>query len=212
VPARATVAGPAATDARREGDDTVNAPTATAAGDGAAAVPVVDAAGEETEVDSAVADDESTAPPAVDDDANGGDAVAAEPPAGADAAGAGEPDEADGAGPAAAAGVGRTTGAAAWGPVAAAGPAGVADVGAGEVVATGDGDSGADVRGAARGGRNPSGSRYPSACEASRTPRWTLGTACSGSPLEPIVATTAPSSTASPLATSVEPRCTSVTA
>jgi hypothetical protein len=43
-------------------------------------------------------------------------------------------------------------------------------------------------------------------------PRWTLGTACSGSPLNPMVPTGAPSSTESPFATVIEPRWTSVTA
>ncbi len=43
-------------------------------------------------------------------------------------------------------------------------------------------------------------------------PRWTYGDCTSGVPLGPIVPTTAPSATASPFATPVEPRCVSVTA
>jgi hypothetical protein len=85
-------------------------------------------------------------------------------------------------------------------------------VDAGAVVAVGEGESGADVRGVPRGGSNPSGSTYPSSWDATRTPMWTLGTACSGSPLEPIVATEEPSSTASPLPTPMDPRWTRVTA
>src|SRR5262249_51106331 len=41
--------------------------------------------------------------------------------------------------------------------------------------------------------------------------RWTYGTDCSGVPLGPTVPTTAPSLTAAPLATPIEPRCVSVT-
>jgi hypothetical protein len=66
--------------------------------------------------------------------------------------------------------------------------------------------------GAGRGGSSESGSTYPSSSAARRIPRWTLGTSCSGVPLEPIVPTAAPSLTASPFATSIVPRWTSVTA
>ena len=72
------------------------------------------------------------------------------------------------------------------------------------------GDAGAGVAG--RGGRTSSGSRYASVCSPTRTPRWTDATACSGSPLQPIVPIGSPSMTASPFATPIDPRWTSVTA
>ena len=72
------------------------------------------------------------------------------------------------------------------------------------------GDAGAD--GACRGGRRSSGSRYASADSPTRTPRWTDATVCSGSPLQPIVPIEPPSMTASPFATPIDPRWTSVTA
>ena len=72
------------------------------------------------------------------------------------------------------------------------------------------GDAGAG--GACRGGRRSSGSRYASACSPTRTPRWTDATVCSGSPLQPIVPIGPPSMTASPFATPIDPRWTSVTA
>jgi hypothetical protein len=78
------------------------------------------------------------------------------------------------------------------------------DEAAGAVVVTGAGDSGVDGRVTPRGGSSPSGSTYPSASDATRTPRWTLGAACSGSPLDPIVATAEPSSTVSPFWTSID--------
>lgn len=59
---------------------------------------------------------------------------------------------------------------------------------------------------ATRGGRNPRGSRYPSATLARRTPRCTYGTGCSLSPLGPALPTTSPSATRDPRATSDEPR------
>jgi hypothetical protein len=43
-------------------------------------------------------------------------------------------------------------------------------------------------------------------------PRWTLGTACSGVPLHPIVPIDEPSSTDAPFSTAIVPRWTSVTA
>jgi hypothetical protein len=42
-------------------------------------------------------------------------------------------------------------------------------------------------------------------------PRWTLGTDCSGVPLDPIVPTGEPSETVCPSATPIAPRWTSVT-
>src|SRR5215211_2445327 len=66
--------------------------------------------------------------------------------------------------------------------------------------------------GAGTVGRNASGSTYPSGADARRTPRWTYGSATSGSPEGPTVPTWAPSSTESPSATAVSPRWTSVTA
>jgi hypothetical protein len=75
----------------------------------------------------------------------------------------------------------------------------------------GAGDDG-DAVGDGRAGNRPSGSTYPSSWEAMRMPRWTLGTACSASPLKPMIPTGEPSSTTSPLATAAEPRWTTVTA
>ena len=136
------------------------------------------------------------------DGAGVGDDPLCEAPARAAATGgAGAPDAPGAAAAEAAAGAVTGDGAAT-----APGGAAAAD-GTGGVVATGGGGAGACGRGAvARGGSSPSGSTYPSSCDATRTPRWTLGTGCSGSPLEPIVATGEPSSTASPFATSTVPR------
>ena len=92
------------------------------------------------------------------------------------------------------------------------GPAGAA---AGAGAGAGAGATGAAIGAAGtapRAGRNESGSRYPCASAATRTPRWRYGPATSGSPLGPTTPTGAPSSTAVPAATETEPRCVSVTA
>jgi hypothetical protein len=89
------------------------------------------------------------------------------------------------------------------------GTAGTGGAGAGAGAGAAAGGGGAGVPG--RAGRRPTGSTYPSACAATRIPRWAYGTACSDSPLEPIVPTGAPSVTESPLATLTSPRWNSVT-
>ncbi len=65
--------------------------------------------------------------------------------------------------------------------------------------------------GTGRAGRNPSGSRYPFGSLATRTPMYTYVTSMSGTPLGPTVPTAAPSPTAAPFETPIEPRWTSVT-
>jgi hypothetical protein len=66
------------------------------------------------------------------------------------------------------------------------------------------GASGAGGRGAPRDGSSVSGSTYLSSA-ATRTPRWTYGTACSASPVGPASATTSPSDTIDPRWTRSEP-------
>ena len=197
-----------ASPTRWAGVDTTNSPdcsTVEVAGAWAAAVeavPEADDAGPDTRPTGS----DGAGAPGADDGADGDDAVCAPPAACAVVTGCdGEPDAPDAAGAEAGAGAG----AAGWSGEAAAadGTCGVAGTG------DGAGAAGAVGRGVvARGGRRPSGSTYPASWDATRTPRWTLATECSGSPLEPIVATDAPSSTASPFATSTVPRWTSVTA
>ena len=97
----------------------------------------------------------------------------------------------------------RVGGATAGGGVALAGGAS----GAGCVSGAGAGG----VAGVASGGKNVCGSRYPSGSALSLTPSWTYGTAYSGTPLGPTIATGCPSATASPRATSASPRWRSVT-
>jgi hypothetical protein len=130
--------------------------------------------------------------------ATGGSGATASPAGGA-GAGAGAADGAGAAGAATADGVGAGT--------SAGGAAGGAAVVV--VVAAGSGErvGGAD----GRAGKRPRGSTYPSASEATRTPRWTYGCPTSASPLGPIVPTTAPSATASPFAGRIEPRWVRVT-
>ena len=90
---------------------------------------------------------------------------------------------------------------------------GATGAGTGAADCTGAGAGGdAGAGGAGRDGRRSSGSRYASACSPTRTPRWTEATVCSGSPLQPIVPIEPPSMTASPFATPIDPRWTSVTA
>jgi len=91
------------------------------------------------------------------------------------------------------------------------GPAVVGGAGTGIGAGVGAGAGTVAAGGAGRAGSNPRGSTYPSASALRRMPRWTLGTSCSGSPLEPMSPTTAPSATVSPFATPTEPRWTSVT-
>jgi hypothetical protein len=90
---------------------------------------------------------------------------------------------------------------------------------AGVVGGAGPGTALLDAGGAGAGGvrtgrcgRNRSGSRYPCSSAATRIPRWTYGSSTSVSPLEPTVATRAPSATTSPLRDDRSPRCVSVTA
>ena len=101
------------------------------------------------------------------------------------------------------------------GTAAAGGTAG-AGVGVGVCAGTGagaaTGAAGGGAAGTVRAGSNPSGSTYPSSSSARRMPRWTVGTGCSGVPLQPIVPTASPSATEAPFATSIVPRWTSVTA
>jgi hypothetical protein len=95
---------------------------------------------------------------------------------------------------------------------AAAGLAAGAPVGAAGVAGTGAGGAGVGGIGTeGGGGRNESGSRYPSGSDATRIPRWTYGSGTSASPLGPTVPTISPSSTGSPRRTLDEPRCVSVT-
>jgi hypothetical protein len=205
-----------ATTARCAGDVTVKA----AADSASAADDAVVATGSGPVADDPEPTTVSTDPvrTAVSGAGDAGDDSATGPPAAAEAWGAADADDTDAAGTAAATGAAAAPGAAGAGAaggcvpaVAVAGGAGAGEA-AGADAVTGECDAGADGRGAARGGSSPSGSTYPSACEATRTPRWTVATECSASPLEPIVATAAPSSTISPFATSTDPRCTSVTA
>ncbi|HWO81689.1 MAG TPA: hypothetical protein VNM44_14670 [Gaiella sp.] len=212
---RAAVAG-AATAAPATGrspeDDTVNAAADSSAGD--AVVPVAAPVADGAVPEPAPSKGARAAACGVAGADDSGDGVAAAPPAGAAAAGGdAEADAAADVGaeapPEAGAATDTGAGCAAVGGV--AGGAGT-DEAAGAVVVTGAGDSGVDGRVTPRGGSSPSGSTYPSASDATRTPRWTLGAACSGSPLDPIVATAEPSSTVSPFWTSIDPRWTSVTA
>jgi hypothetical protein len=64
---------------------------------------------------------------------------------------------------------------------------------------------------AVRGGRKRNGSRYPFSSAVNRTPRWTYGVGQSASPDRPVFPISAPSETAEPRFTAIEPRCTSVT-
>jgi hypothetical protein len=93
-----------------------------------------------------------------------------------------------------------------------AAPGGAMGVGAGTGDGLAAGAAGGGVAGSGRVGSNPSGSTYPSSSSARRMPRWTVGTACSGVPLQPIVPTVSPSVTEALFATSIVPRWTSVTA
>jgi hypothetical protein len=84
---------------------------------------------------------------------------------------------------------------------AAAGCCGATAAGGAGVAGCAGGSTLAGAGAAGRGGRNASGSRYPWGSEALRIPRWTWGSASSGSPLGPTVPTTAPSATSTPFAT-----------
>lgn len=128
----------------------------------------------------------------------GGGAVATWAPASSTAAGAGD---AGWAASRVASGVGSEAGGAA-----AATGAGVGSAVDGGGAAAGGGAA------CARTGNSDSGSRYPSASAARRTPRWTCGWAFPRSALAPTAPTEPPSSTAAPVTTSVEPSCSSVTA
>jgi hypothetical protein len=87
-----------------------------------------------------------------------------------------------------------------------------AGAGEGAGAGAGSGTGSGTGAGGTRFGRRPRGSTYPCGSDSTRTPRWTYGSACSASPLDPMVPTVAPSTTETPAATPIEPRCTSVTA
>jgi hypothetical protein len=138
-----------------------------------------------TGVETAIGDD------FVSSGAGSGAAAATGAGSGADAtggAGGGGPDVGLGVGPGEDAGVGFGAG---------------VGVGAGAGGGAGSGTGGAT---GARTGRSVAGSTYFSASPA-RTPRWTYGASCSGSPDGPGTAITSPSLTRAPRLTASGPRC-----
>jgi hypothetical protein len=176
----------------------------------------------ETMVTPAAATGPAAAPSGVD--AGADDAAGAEPTARGDPALAVGLDVVDGTGDGAAgtgedaggdaAGAAGCGGAAAGGGDATGGAGGATGCATGAAEADGAGVvAGPDVgTGTARGGRRPNGSTYPSASLHRRIPRWTLGTGCSGVPLEPMAPIGSPSATTAPFSTPIVPRWTSVTA
>jgi hypothetical protein len=107
------------------------------------------------------------------------------------------------------AGVGTAVGAGSTAVTTDASSAATAGAGAGSGDDTG---AGSVAAGAGRTGSSKTGSTYPFASAAMRTPRWTCEAVVTASSLSPTWPTTAPSATELPRATATEPSWSSVTA